>query len=91
MKPRILIVDDDTSIVESLSERFQARGYRVTTAGTGEEALEKADARPDIILLDLQLPKGDGISVLKKLREEEIDSTMLVSSSTMRMRGIQSA
>lgn len=78
MKPRLLIVDDDESILESLRERFAARGFEVSTATSGAGALKAARARPDLMLLDLQLPQGDGQSVLEALRERAIDTTVIV-------------
>ncbi len=76
--PSILVVDDDESIRESLIERFTARGYEVSSAASGEDAIAAARARPDVILLDLQLPRGDGIAVLGALEREGIDSTVIV-------------
>jgi len=76
--PRLLIVDDDPNILASLEERFVARGMSVATATNGAEALAAARAVPDLILLDLQLPQGDGISVLRELRSRGIDSTVVV-------------
>ncbi len=77
MKERLLIVDDDRSIREALADRFKAR-WHVLQAGSGKEALEAARARPDVILLDLQLPHGDGISVLRGLKAEGIETTVIV-------------
>ena len=74
----MLVVDDDPSILESLTERFEARGFSITTAMSGRDAIDQARSEPDIILLDLQLPQGDGIAVLKALREEGIESTVIV-------------
>jgi two-component system, NtrC family, response regulator AtoC len=78
LTPRLLIVDDDPGIVAALEERFSARGFLVSTAASGREALLRARASPDLILLDLQLPEGDGISVLKELRRTGIESTVIV-------------
>jgi len=77
--PRILIVDDDTHIAESLRERFAAKGFYTGIASDGLEALEQIrENDPDIVLLDLQMPKMDGFGVLAKLQEEGIDSTVIV-------------
>jgi two-component system response regulator FlrC len=78
MKPRLLIVDDDAAIRDSLAERFRARAYAVTTAGSGEEALERARRGVDLVLLDLMLPRGDGLWVLEQLRAEELAPTVVV-------------
>jgi two-component system response regulator FlrC len=78
MKARLLIVDDDAAIRASLAERFAARGYAVSTAGSGAEALEQARRGVELVLLDLMLPRGDGLWVLGKLREEELTPTVVV-------------
>ncbi len=76
---RILIVDDDPHIAESLRERFSARGFYTGVAVDGVEALEQVrEQKPDIVLLDLQMPKMDGFGVLEKFREEGIDCTVIV-------------
>ncbi len=77
MRGRILLVDDDRSIREALAERFKA-SWNVLQAGSGAEALEAARSGPDVILLDLQLPHGDGFSVLRGLRAEGIETTVIV-------------
>ena len=78
LHPKLLLVDDDESIVEALTERFESRGFRVSTAMSGKEALVEAKKDPAVILLDLQLPDGDGLSVLKALRAEGITATVIV-------------
>ncbi len=78
MSARLLVVDDDTGIRDGLAERFRARGFDVATAASGAEALERARSGPDVVLLDLQLPRGDGLWVLSKLAEEEIETTVIV-------------
>ncbi len=66
---RILVVDDDESLVRALSISFGARGYEVSVARTGEEALDSAAHHsPDVVLLDLGLPGIDGIDVIRGLR-----------------------
>jgi DNA-binding NtrC family response regulator len=77
VRGRILLVDDDRSIREALAERFKAR-WHVLQAGSGAEALEAARSGPDVILLDLQLPHGDGFSVLRGLKAEGIETTVIV-------------
>ncbi|MCM8789648.1 MAG: response regulator [Candidatus Omnitrophica bacterium] len=71
MAYRILIVDDDREIVSMLKERLQMEGYDTAIAYDGEEGLEKIQqTNPDVILLDLILPKMNGFEVLKELREK---------------------
>ncbi len=66
---RILVVDDEPQIVKALGINLKALGYRVDTALSGEEALQKAaNHRPDAVILDLGLPVMDGIDVIRGLR-----------------------
>lgn len=71
MDKKILIVDDEKPIVEILKINLVKDGYTVFEAYDGEEAVNKAmQVEPDLILLDVMLPKLDGFSVLKKIREK---------------------
>ena len=68
--PTILLVDDEPDLVELLQYALENAGYRVLTAGDGEEALRIAEAeRPDIAVLDIMMPKMDGIELTQQLRE----------------------
>lgn len=68
----ILLVDDDLTLREMYSERLKAEGFVVEMAKDGEEALTKAaEIHPNIILLDIMMPKINGLDVLKKLREQD--------------------
>lgn len=68
---RILVVDDEPSIVTSLEFLLTQAGYRVSTAGDGDAGLEKARAeRPDLILLDVMMPGRDGFEVCQTLRAD---------------------
>jgi class 3 adenylate cyclase/CheY-like chemotaxis protein len=69
--PRLLIADDNPTNVEVLRVRLAAQGYEIITAADGEEALTRArQDEPDLILLDIMMPKRDGISVLKELKAD---------------------
>jgi adenylate cyclase len=69
--PRILAVDDNPSNLEILKVRLEAEGYEVVTAADGEEALARThELTPDLVLLDVLMPKLDGIAVLKQLKLE---------------------
>lgn len=70
MEKKILIVEDEQAIVDIISFNLQREGYTVLAAYDGEEGVEKAKAEnPDLILLDLMLPKMDGYEVCKYLRK----------------------
>jgi adenylate cyclase len=72
---RILIADDNPANVRILSMRLAADGYDVVTARDGEEALAVAgEAQPDLILLDVMMPKLDGITVCRRLKEAQAAS-----------------
>lgn len=70
MAPKVLLVDDEKSILTMLEVNFRAAGFDVVTATSGARALEVAvAARPDAVVLDLGLPDLDGWEVVKRLRE----------------------
>ncbi|MFO7152022.1 MAG: response regulator YycF [Bacillota bacterium] len=71
MGQKILVVDDEKPIVDILKYNLIKEGYEVVAAYDGEEAIEVAFSQnPDLVLLDIMLPKMDGFSVCKKLREK---------------------
>lgn len=71
-KQKILVVDDEIDNVILLDKRLKALGYEVICAYDGDEAIEKVEKEnPDLILLDIMMPKKDGFEVLKILRENE--------------------
>lgn len=73
MSNKILVVDDEKSIVTLLQYNLEQSGYSVITALDGEEGLNRAIAeKPQLIILDLMLPKLDGIEVCKQLRQQKI-------------------
>jgi class 3 adenylate cyclase/CheY-like chemotaxis protein len=70
--PSILAVDDVAENLEIIAMRLAAHGYSVSTAKDGEEGLAKVRAeRPDLVLLDIMMPKLDGIAVLKELKRDQ--------------------
>ena len=70
--PLILVVDDVPDNVEILQLRLESQGYEVITAGDGEEALALVrDKLPDLVLLDIQMPKLDGIETVKRLKADD--------------------
>ena len=76
---RVLLVDDEVEFVETLAMRLETRNFTVAVAASGEVAVEKAqDASYDAILLDLAMPGMDGIETLKRLRELNPDSQVVL-------------
>lgn len=72
LPPLVLIVDDVDHGREICSEYLEFRGFRVATAADGQEALEKAfELLPDVILMDLSLPKIDGWEATRRLKRDE--------------------
>ena len=70
MSQKILIVEDEDSLLSALVDKFLKAGYRVVTARDGEEGLTVAlREQPDLILLDIVMPKMDGIALLRQLRD----------------------
>ena len=67
---KILVVDDDNNICELLRLYLTKEGYQVTTANDGEEGLEKFNQlKPDMVLLDVMMPKMDGLEVCRRIRK----------------------
>ena len=67
---KILVVDDDTNICELLRLYLTKEGYQVTTANDGEEGLEKfSQVKPDMVLLDVMMPRLDGLEVCRRIRK----------------------
>ncbi len=80
MKSKILVVDDDESIVIALQALLTLEGYEVSVARNGEEALELYyQINPDMILLDIMMPLANGIEVARILRKEDTKLIMLTA------------
>jgi CheY-like chemotaxis protein len=70
---RILVVDDDPDILEALTLILESRGYQITGARNGLEALDRIEKeRPDLMILDLLMPKMDGFAVYKRLHGSKL-------------------
>ena len=71
MSGTVLVVDDERNIVQLVRLYLSKEGFRVESAGSGPEAIEKvATLRPDLVVLDLMLPRIDGLEVCRRLRKE---------------------
>lgn len=70
MAARVLVVDDEPGAVELLQEFLVAKGYEVIAASNGAEAVQKVvEERPHLILLDVRMPRMDGLEALRRIRE----------------------
>lgn len=76
---KILIVDDDSLLVRMYQKKFENDGYIVATADDGETALQKVtELKPDLILLDIMMPKVNGLQILAILKENKETSNIPV-------------
>ena len=79
---KALVVDDEASIRTLLSRFLQRRGFDVTTAADGEEAMQKIAADPpDILVMDLFMPKANGHEVLQRIRDDDVDVGVICTIS----------
>ncbi|HTD21885.1 MAG TPA: response regulator [Terriglobales bacterium] len=86
---RILVADDDAVLREMIHDTLGVLGYEVTLVENGDEVLQQlAGSPPDLVLLDIQIPLLDGISVVKKIRgNPELAGLKVVALSAFAMRG----
>lgn len=69
---KILIIDDEKALLTMYEDKMKTEGFEVVTAADGEEGLQKAiDTKPDVILLDIIMPKVNGLDVLKNFKSNE--------------------
>ncbi|MEM8641598.1 MAG: response regulator [Cyanobacteria bacterium P01_G01_bin.54] len=92
-KGKILVVDDEPAVRRILTTRLSMAGYSITTAADGEEAIEKFTLEsPDLVILDVMLPKGDGYQLCEQLRAtSDVPIIMLTALSNVadRIAGLQ--
>ena len=86
--PRVLVVEDDEEIAQTLQRSLRMEGYEVRVAGDGVTALDEAHAfLPDLVVLDLGLPRLDGIDVAKTLRDgDDVPILMLTARDALEAR-----
>jgi len=78
----ILVVDDEENILTLFEDELTEAGYRVSTAGTGREALDQiAEETPDLLILDIRMPDMHGLEVLAKLRETNKDLPVIMCTA----------
>ena len=79
---KILLVDDEPSILIVYREEFEDEGYQVISAVNGEEGLEKFNReKPDIVILDILMPGMNGIEVLRQMKMQQPDIPIILSSA----------
>jgi DNA-binding NtrC family response regulator len=77
----VLIVDDESLLRWSLRERLVQEGYTILEAGTASDALSQAAAGVDLILLDFKLPDGDGLAILRQVKEQTPDTLVILMTA----------
>ncbi len=78
-KGKVLLVDDDQALVQLYTLELTGRQYQVVTAANGEEGVEKINSeKPDLVLLDIMMPKMDGIAALTKMKGDAATSSIPV-------------
>lgn len=86
-RPRVLVVDDDPSIREMVSEFLEMEGYTVETAADGDEGLRAVEeSNPSLVVLDMRMPVLDGWGFAQKLRERGINLPILVVTAAQSPR-----
>jgi two-component system OmpR family response regulator len=84
---RVLVVDDETNIVDLLAVSLRFQGFEVHTATTGPAALDRArEIRPDAVILDVMMPGMDGFGVLRRLRADGVDAPALFLTARDRLQ-----
>jgi len=87
--PLILLAEDNESNIKSVSDYLQIKGYRVTVARNGAEAIERAkEERPDVVLMDIQMPGMDGLTATRYLRADaDFKTVPIIALTALAMTG----
>jgi two-component system KDP operon response regulator KdpE len=92
-EPLVLAVDDEAGILRLMKQELTGQGFRVITASTGEEALKLVgEQRPDVVLLDVVMPKMSGLEVMRRIREQMNVPVIIVTardSNQDKVRGLE--
>ncbi len=82
LKKSILIVDDDHGTCETLFDILESKGFDVTSVKSGEECLEAMAARSyEVVLMDIKMTGMDGLEVLRRIKENKIDSKVIIMTA----------
>src|SRR5438105_1575068 len=82
MRQRILVIEDDLDIAEVLRDRLESMGNEVLTASDGQAGVERFERdSPSMLLLDLELPKVNGMEVLRRVRKQSADIPIVVMTA----------
>lgn len=87
MKAKILVVEDDSQNLYLTKFLLEQAGYEVITAADGIQAIEAAAQNPDLILMDMLMPRMDGWTATRKIREQYGDELPIVALTAYSMRG----
>ena len=78
-RKKVLVADDDRDIVLALRIRLEAAGYEIVTAMDGKEAVERIrEEKPDLAILDINMPEGNAFAVLDELREDGLERLPII-------------
>ena len=81
MEAKVLLVDDEQDFLETLSNRLEMRGLKVSAVTSGEQAVAKAEKEGfDLIVLDLAMPGMDGLETLKRIKAKQPDAEIIILS-----------
>ena len=79
-RPTVLVVDDEVNIRDAIAFNLRREGFDVLLAGTGHEAVDRMQQKPDVVLLDIMLPGIDGLEVLRRIRATSNVPVLMISA-----------